>query len=77
MRAVIEGLKSKGIIVFGATGYCYGGMISISYDRVVRGLSPFPLARLVFDLAFENIIRVAVITHPSLFTPKDLDVGCP
>jgi len=55
VRAVIEGLKSKGIIVFGATGYCYG-------------------ARLVFDLAFENLIRVAVITHPSLFTAKDLDI---
>ncbi|KAI9458919.1 chlorocatechol-degradation protein [Lactarius psammicola] len=55
VRTVIEGLKSKGITVFGATGYCYG-------------------ARLVFDLAFEDIIRVAVITHPSFLTPKDLDI---
>ncbi|KAH8998159.1 chlorocatechol-degradation protein [Lactarius akahatsu] len=55
VRAVIEELKSKGITVFGATGYCYG-------------------ARLVFDLAFENIIRVAVITHPSLLTTEDLDI---
>ncbi|KAI9444223.1 alpha/beta-hydrolase [Lactarius indigo] len=55
VRTVIDGLKSKGIIVFGATGYCYG-------------------ARLVFDLAFENIIHVAVITHPSLLTAKDLDI---
>ncbi|KAH9174738.1 chlorocatechol-degradation protein [Lactarius sanguifluus] len=55
VRTVIEELKSKGITVFGATGYCYG-------------------ARLVFDLAFENIIRVAVITHPSLLTTEDLDI---
>ncbi|KAF8262489.1 dienelactone hydrolase endo-1,3,1,4-beta-D-glucanase [Lactarius quietus] len=54
VRTVIEALKSKGIIVFGATGYCYG-------------------ARLVFDLAFENIIRVSVITHAALLTPKDLE----
>ncbi|KAF8271806.1 alpha/beta-hydrolase [Lactarius quietus] len=51
---VIEALKSQGIIVFGATGYCYG-------------------ARLVVDLAFENIIRVSVISHPSFITPEDLD----
>lgn len=37
----------------------------------------FPLARLVFDLAFENIIRVSVITHPSLLKPEDLDVRLP
>ncbi|KAH9057910.1 alpha/beta-hydrolase [Lactarius deliciosus] len=55
IRTVIEELKSKGITVFGATGYCYG-------------------ARLVFDLAFENIIRVSVITHPSFLTAKDLDI---
>lgn len=54
VRTVIDALKSKGIIVFGATGYCYG-------------------ARLVFDLAFENIIRVSVITHPSFIKPEDLN----
>ncbi|KAF8271804.1 dienelactone hydrolase endo-1,3,1,4-beta-D-glucanase [Lactarius quietus] len=42
VRTVIEELKSKGVTVFGATGYCYGG-------------------RLVFDLAFDNIISVSVI----------------
>lgn len=35
VRTVIDALKSKGIIVFGATGYCYGGMISNSCDHVV------------------------------------------
>lgn len=32
------------------------------------------LARLTFDLAFENIIQAAVVAHPSLFKPEDLDV---
>jgi len=54
VRTVIAELKSKGITVFGATGYCYG-------------------ARLVFDLAFDNTIHVAVVSHPSLLQPKDLD----
>ncbi|KAI0305247.1 alpha/beta-hydrolase [Multifurca ochricompacta] len=30
-------------------------------------------ARLTFDLAFENIITAAVISHPSLLEPKDFD----
>lgn len=30
VRLVIEELKSKGVIVFGATGYCYGGTILMS-----------------------------------------------
>jgi hypothetical protein len=39
-------------------------------------LSPFlfHLARLTFDLAFENIIQAAVVAHPSLYKPEDLDV---
>ena len=39
-------------------------------------LSPFlfQLARLVFDLAFDNVIHVAVVAHPSLLQPEDLDV---
>jgi len=31
-------------------------------------------ARLTFDLAFENIIKAAVVTHPSLFKPEHLDI---
>lgn len=34
----------------------------------------FYIARLTFDLAFENIIQAAVVAHPSLFKPEDLDV---
>jgi dienelactone hydrolase len=33
LRKVIEGLKEQGITVFGATGYCYGGVI---YDTFLR-----------------------------------------
>jgi dienelactone hydrolase len=54
VRTVIEELKSQGITVFGATGFCYG-------------------ARIVFDLAFENIIHVSAISHPSLLKPEDID----
>jgi hypothetical protein len=34
----------------------------------------FHIARLVFDLAFENLIHAAVVAHPSLLKPEDLDV---
>jgi dienelactone hydrolase len=34
----------------------------------------FHIARLTFDLAFENIIQAAVVAHPSLFKPDDMDV---
>jgi len=54
VRKVIDGLKEKGVVIYGATGYCYG-------------------ARLVFDLAFDNVIHAAVISHPSLLKPEDLD----
>ena len=39
-------------------------------------LSPFGshIARLVFDLAFDNLIHTAVVAHPSLLKPEDLDV---
>ena len=76
VRTVIEGLKSKGITVFGATGYCYGGTISIAFTYVMRGFSSFSPARLVFDLAFDNTINVSVVSHPSLLKREvDLDVN--
>ena len=31
----------------------------------------------MFDLAFDNVIHVAVIAHPSLLKPEDLDVRHP
>jgi len=33
LRKVIDGLKEQGITLFGATGYCYGGVI---YDTFLR-----------------------------------------
>ncbi|KAI0064876.1 alpha/beta-hydrolase [Artomyces pyxidatus] len=54
LRAVIEGLKERGITKFGATGYCYGG-------------------RLMFDVAFDNLIQVGATSHPSLLQPEDLE----
>jgi dienelactone hydrolase len=54
VRVVIEELKSKGVTVFGATGFCYG-------------------ARLVFDLAFDNLIQVSAVSHPSFLKREDLD----
>lgn len=74
VRIVIEELKSKGVTVFGATGYCYGGTILISCTGIMRDFSPFSPARLVFDLAFDNVIKVSVVSHPSLLNREDLDV---
>ena len=34
----------------------------------------FRLGRIVFDLAFDNVIQAAVVAHPSLLNPEDLDV---
>jgi hypothetical protein len=34
-------------------------------------------ARLVFDLALDNAIHVAVFSHPSLLKHEDLDVRYP
>ena len=75
-RKVIEGLKGQGITVYGGTGYCYGGTIQTSIWGCAAMLNPslFQLARLVFDLAFDNVIQVAVVAHPSLLKPEDLDV---
>jgi hypothetical protein len=39
------------------------------------GRLSIPLARYTFDLAFENIIQVGVVAHPSLINvPQDFEV---
>ena len=43
--------------------------------RMYGALTLIFTARYVFDLAFENIIKVAVVSHPSLLqVPVDLEV---
>jgi hypothetical protein len=83
VRKVIDGLKEKGVVIYGATGFCYGGMLpndtfcSIAKRRDADVTHPLCTARLVFDLAFDNVIHVAVVSHPSLLKPEDLDVRHP
>jgi hypothetical protein len=81
VRKVIDGLKEKGVVIYGATGYCYGGMLPKSAVVLLCDTTlmspPLCTARLVFDLAFDNVIHAAVVSHPSLLKPEDLDVRCP
>jgi hypothetical protein len=74
VRRLIDGLKEQGITIYGATGYCYGGTSFVRRRAVTLRLSLFVTARLVFDLAFDNVIQAAVVSHPSLLKPDDLDV---
>ncbi|KAG8215081.1 hypothetical protein J3R82DRAFT_8502 [Butyriboletus roseoflavus] len=77
---VIAALKEQGVTQFAATGYCFGG----ESPRLVKGVErtrwerdPLP-GRYTFDLAFDNVIKVAVVAHPSLLEiPKDLYTGIP
>ena len=75
---MVEALKVQGVKEFAATGYCFGGTYFISTDdeqcRIPIDDSPW-LGRYTFDLAFDNIIKVAAVSHPSLLSvPKDLEV---
>ena len=80
VRKVIDGLEEKGVVIYGATGFCYGGMFPTYLvwlcDATLMA-PPFCTARLVFDLAFDNVIHAAVISHPSFLKPEDLDVRYP
>ena len=73
---VVAALKEEGITKFGASGYCFGGNFSKnSLEEHQCDNSTYP-GRYTFDLAFDNIIKAAVITHPSLIeAPKDLEVS--
>ena len=74
---VIEALKAEGVDAFGATGYCFGGMFLFPSVKACSFRYNFPLvARYVFDLAFDNVIKVAVVSHPSLLeVPDDLEAS--
>lgn len=80
LNAVIAALQADGVSRFGATGYCFGGTLmlqvctqNISMAHWYRMVWP---GRYVFDLAFENVIHVAVTAHPSLLkSPDDFEVN--
>ncbi|KAH0836457.1 chlorocatechol-degradation protein [Lanmaoa asiatica] len=73
---VITGLKERGVTQFAATGYCFGGksarLIEWMNERVAEGHNAAP-GRYTFDLAFDKVIKVAAVAHPSLLkVPEDL-----
>jgi len=71
---VIEALKAEGVVTFGATGYCFGGMFLC--ERMYLCCNFLLVARYVFDIAFENIIKVAVVSHPSFLEfPADFEAS--
>lgn len=75
---VIAALKETGVTSFGGTGYCLGG----EFASIRIGINdPHPVSysgRYVFDLAFENIIKVSAVSHPTfLQVPTDLEVRIP
>ncbi|KAI0000640.1 hypothetical protein BJV74DRAFT_821196 [Russula compacta] len=38
VRKVIEGLKERGIVIYGATGYCYGARLTfdLAFDNIIQ-----------------------------------------
>jgi hypothetical protein len=46
------------------------------FEAALRDAESIPviIAPIVFDLAFDNTIRAAVVAHPSLLKPEDFDV---
>jgi hypothetical protein len=70
---VLAALKGEGVIKIGATGYCFGGALN---DPCIEAGMTHPVqGRYVFDLALENLIDVAAVSHPSLLkSPEDLEV---
>lgn len=75
---VIAWLHEQGVKEIGAVGYCFGGtflVIIVSATRFVLMIFSF-LGRYVFNLAFENRIKVGAVAHPSLLViPQDLEVS--
>jgi hypothetical protein len=59
-----------------AMAVCYRLTVVWLRDAMLIPLT-FCTGRLVFDLAFDNVIHVAVVSHPSLLKPEDLDVRYP
>ncbi|KAK0203068.1 hypothetical protein DFS33DRAFT_1276038 [Desarmillaria ectypa] len=69
---VVAALKESGVTKFGASGYCFGGTVFLLASSL--SLTFVTTARYVFDLAFDGIISVSVISHPSRLTfPEDFE----
>ena len=79
---VINALKDSGVTKFAAVGFCFGGtwIYILPMTAPAPGANPsIPSARYVFDLAFDDMLKVSIVTHPSLLVvPDDLEVmTCP
>ncbi|KAJ7912229.1 hypothetical protein B0H13DRAFT_2327533 [Mycena leptocephala] len=69
---VVAELRQYGITAIAATGYAFGGE-PIRNFPCIHPCIFYDLARSVLDLAFDDIIQVAAISHPSqLVIPGDL-----
>lgn len=76
LNRAIAGLIEQGVTEFAATGYCFGG--AWVTRSILNGsmYNDIHIARYVFNLAFENGIKVSVVSHPSLLkVPEDLEVS--
>jgi hypothetical protein len=73
---VIKALEEQGVVAIGATGYCFGGACTAHRCSQNNNLDHELLpGRYVFHLAFDNKIKVAVVSHPTLLEiPGDLEV---
>lgn len=82
---VLAALKEEGVTKILATGYCYGGMLCLATQlpcesTYLQGETDWGCslsARYVFDLAFDNLIDVAVVSHPTFISIEDLEVRTP
>ena len=73
LNRAIAGLLEQGVTDFAATGYCFGG--ACVTQSILNRVNHVHIARYVFNLAFENDIKVSVVSHPSLLkVPEDLEV---
>lgn len=77
---VVKAMKEQGITKLGAVGYCLGGALifySSESRRWINGVAhsvAVYTARYVFDCAFDKVVDVAVVTHPSQLQIQDLEV---
>lgn len=69
---VIDGLKQDGATRFAATGYCFGGLLTVDLKFEIELIHIS--GRYVFDLGFDNAISTSIATHPSMLEcPGDFE----